>query len=74
MLEGMEHPEFRPTSANPYYNIPTGLQSPYGDQLITMLESLVASNGKYNMALKQVHKYAYIPLLKVLMLQTQQGE
>ena len=26
-----------------------------------MLESLVASNGKYNMALKQVHKYAYIP-------------
>jgi hypothetical protein len=45
MLEGMEHPEFRPTSANPYYNIPTGLQSPYGDQLITMLESLVASNG-----------------------------
>ena len=45
-LEGLEYPEFRSTSANPYYCIPTGLQSPYGDQLITMLESLVASNGK----------------------------
>ena len=46
VLEGVEHPEFRPTSANPFYSIPTGLQSPYGDQLITMLESLVTSNGK----------------------------
>lgn len=45
-LESLEYPEFRPSSANPFYNIPTGLQSPYGDQLITMLESLVASNGK----------------------------
>ena len=45
-LEGLEYPEFRLTSANPYYRIPTGLQSPYGDQLITMLESLVASDGK----------------------------
>ena len=44
-LEGLEHPEFRPTSANPFYDIPTGLQSPYGDQLMTMLESLVASGG-----------------------------
>ena len=44
-LEGLEYPEFRPTSANPFYDIPTGLQSPYGDQLMTMLESLVASGG-----------------------------
>lgn len=48
VLEGLDHPEFRPTSANPFYNIPTGQQSPYGDQLITMLESLVASNGNKN--------------------------
>lgn len=45
VLEGLEHPEFRATSANPFYSIPTGLQSPYGDQLIIMLESLVASKG-----------------------------
>ena len=46
VLEGLENPEFRPTSANLFYNIPTGQQSPYGDQLITTLESLVERNGE----------------------------
>ena len=40
VLEGVEHPEFRPTSANPYYTIATGNQSPYGDLLLSLLESL----------------------------------
>ena len=44
-LKGLEHPEFRPTSANPYYCIPTGQQSPYGDEQIAMLESLAACGG-----------------------------
>lgn len=45
-VEGIECPEFLPKSANPFYSIPTGSQSPYGDQLVNMLESLVASKGE----------------------------
>ena len=45
-VEGREdHPEFLPKPANPFYCIPTGQHSPYGDQLIVMLESLVACKG-----------------------------
>ncbi len=44
-VAGIDCPEFLPKSANPFYSIPTGNQSPYGDQLINMLESLVASKG-----------------------------
>jgi len=39
-------PEFLPVSANPYYTLPTGSQSPYGDQLLVMLESLVQCSGE----------------------------
>ena len=39
-------PEFLPVSANPYYTLPTGSQSPYGDQLMVMLESLVQCSGE----------------------------
>ena len=46
VLEGLEHPEFRATSANPFYSIPTGNQSLYGDQLLTLLESLVECGGE----------------------------
>lgn len=40
-----DSPEFLPVSANAFYCIPTGNQSPYGDQLLTMLESLVECKG-----------------------------
>ena len=46
-VAGIDCPEFLPKSANPFYCIPTGSQSPYGDQLINMLESLVASKGEH---------------------------
>ncbi len=37
-LEGIEAtPEFRPVSANPFYRLPTGRQSGYGDQAIVLL-------------------------------------
>lgn len=39
-------PEFLPVSANPFYCIPTGNQSPYGDLMMTMLESLVECKGE----------------------------
>ena len=39
-------PEFLPVSANPYYCLPTGSQSPYGDLLMVMLESLVECKGQ----------------------------
>lgn len=39
------NPEFVAPSANPFYCLPTGRQSPYGDQLLVMLESLVACKG-----------------------------
>ena len=44
-VEGVD-PEFLPKSVNPFYTLPTGQQSPYGDELIVMLESLVACKGK----------------------------
>ena len=40
-----ENPEFISPSANPYYRLPTGSQSVYGDHLLVMLESLVACKG-----------------------------
>ena len=43
--ECRDAPEFLPVSANPYYCIPTGNQSPYGDELMVMLESLVECQG-----------------------------
>lgn len=37
-LEGIDAtPEFRPVSANPFYRLPTGRQSGYGDQAIVLL-------------------------------------
>ncbi|XP_070563743.1 crystallin J1C-like isoform X2 [Ptychodera flava] len=45
VLEGRSNPEFREPSANPFYDIPTGSSSLYGDQALAMLESLVESNG-----------------------------
>ena len=47
-VANVDVPEFLPQSANPYYRLPTGSQSPYGDLLILMLESLVASKGMQN--------------------------
>ena len=44
-VEGV-NPEFLPKSVNPYYTQTTGQQSPSGDELIVMLESLVACKGK----------------------------
>ena len=44
-VEGV-NPEFLPKSVNPFYTQTTGQQSPYGDLLIVMLESLVACKGK----------------------------
>ena len=38
-------PEFVNPSVNPFYTLHTGSQSLYGDALIVMLESLVASKG-----------------------------
>ena len=45
VLAGASNPEFITPSANPYYRLPTGSQSPYGDQLLVMLESLMACKG-----------------------------
>ena len=45
-VEGI-NPEFLPKSVNPFYTQTTGQQSPYGDLLIVMLESLVACKGRY---------------------------
>ncbi len=39
-------PEFLPVSANPFYTLPTGSQSVYGDQLMVMLQSLVECSGE----------------------------
>ena len=39
------NPEYFEPSHNPYYNIPCGSQSPYGDQLIVTLRSLAACKG-----------------------------
>ncbi len=44
------NPEFVSSSVNPYYTLPTGSQSPYGDELVVMLESLVACRGTYYQA------------------------
>lgn len=41
----VEYPEFLPNSVNPFYDLPAGNQSPYGDECVMMLESLVASKG-----------------------------
>ena len=45
VVDSPQCPEFLPVSANPYYTLPTGSQSPYGDQLMVMLESLVECKG-----------------------------
>ena len=47
VLAGVSNPEFISPSSNPYYSIPTGSQSPYGDLLLVMLESLVACKGGF---------------------------
>ena len=38
-------PEFLSPPANPYYHIDNGEQSPYGDQLMVLLESLATCKG-----------------------------
>ena len=43
-VEGI-NPEFLPKSINSFYRQTTGQQSPYGDLLIVMLESLAACKG-----------------------------
>ena len=43
-VEGI-NPEFLPKSINNFYIQTTGQQSPYGDLLIVMLESLAACKG-----------------------------
>ena len=58
-ISNVDVPEFLPKSANPYYRLPTGSQSPYGDQLIVMLESLVASKGMQNTTVLSVHCSVY---------------
>ncbi|XP_005092833.2 crystallin J1A [Aplysia californica] len=45
LIEGKEEIEFRHPSANPFYRIPTGSNSCYGDQAYVMLKSLVESKG-----------------------------
>ena len=46
VAECPDAPEFLPVSTNPFYCLPTGSQSPYGDQLVVMLESLVECKGQ----------------------------
>ena len=60
-------PEFVSPSRNPYYCIPTGSQSPYGDLLVSMLDSLVESGGErggregvaWGFCLKSYSKYTH---------------
>lgn len=53
-VEGVD-PEFLPKSVNPFYTLPTGQQSPYGDQLIIMLESIVACKGELQLLTLGTH-------------------
>lgn len=41
-------PEFHEPTANPYYHVPTGSLSHYGDQIIPILRSLAECKGMYN--------------------------
>ncbi|CAH1785631.1 unnamed protein product [Owenia fusiformis] len=53
LIRDAEEIEFWEPSANPFYCIPTGSQSCYGDQAFVMLESLVACKGYNEEDLKQ---------------------
>ena len=57
-----ENPEFIDPSANPFYRLPTGKQSMYGDLLMVMLESLVACKGNRVVFLFQHRLCAQISL------------
>lgn len=47
LLDELEpSPEFRPESANPFYQRETGEQSCYGDQAYVLLESLTECGGE----------------------------
>ena len=41
LLESVTAGEFLSPSANPFYRVDTGCQSPYGDALVVQLQSLV---------------------------------
>jgi len=45
LIEGQTEIEFRDPSANPFYRIPTGSNTCYGDQAFVMLKSLVDNKG-----------------------------
>lgn len=42
-------PEFHEPSANPYYHVPTGALSHYGDQIIPILRSLAECKGNFSL-------------------------
>lgn len=52
LLKDAEEVAFWEPSANPYYKLPLGSQSCYGDQSFVILKSLVECNGKKNEKLK----------------------
>ena len=45
VTSGVDVPEFLSPSANPFYRVETGCQSPYGDALVVQLQSLVECKG-----------------------------
>ena len=45
VLSCPDTPEFLTPSANPYYRLPLGQPSPYGDQIMVQLRSLVSCKG-----------------------------
>ena len=66
VLAGASNPEFITPSANPYYRLSTGCQSPYGDQLLVMLESLVACKGG-KVLFKQIQIFALAALFRLFL-------
>ena len=45
VLRGVDKPEFFEPSANPFYQLEVGAQSPYGDEMMVVLESLASCDG-----------------------------
>lgn len=47
MIKDTEEVAFWEPSSNPFYKLPLGSQSCYGDQSFVILKSLVENGGKY---------------------------
>ena len=51
VLRGVDKPQFFEPSANPFYQLKVGAQSPYGDEMMVVLESLASCDGKLDVSM-----------------------